>query len=142
MRVDCEAVIGVEPYDCAWPLQWVQGNVPVHFRNISDTRDKISKELGLPWQLEKDISWNTTVTFTGLDWDLERKTVGLTTAKREKYLRAIESWEMPDLSRKNRKSLEDVQKLYGKLLHASLVIHLWSPSQTKTVTKNVEITYT
>lgn len=94
-------------------------------RSIDDGRyscslediDSISDELGIPWQKEKDQLWSSQITFTGLVWDIELKTVTITEHKRVKYLSAIENWQQ------NRQhDLKEVQKLYGKLLHASLVI--------------------
>jgi len=53
----------------------------------------------------------------GFEWDLENKTVALTHGKRDKYLSAITEW------RKSAKhTLEDTQKLHGRLSHASLTI--------------------
>ncbi|TFY58125.1 hypothetical protein EVJ58_g6607 [Rhodofomes roseus] len=79
--------------------------------------DAISAELGIPWQKEKDVPFATTFVFTGLLWDLDAKTVAIPRAKADKYRTAIATWRT---SRTH--VLEEVQKLYGKLLHASLVV--------------------
>ncbi|TFY59650.1 hypothetical protein EVJ58_g5647, partial [Rhodofomes roseus] len=78
--------------------------------------DSISAQLGIPWQTEKDTPFAATFVFTGFVWDLENKTVSLPRAKAEKYLGAISVWQQ---SRTH--TLDEVQKLYGKLLHASMV---------------------
>jgi hypothetical protein len=54
--------------------------------------------------------------FIGLSWDLEKCMVSLVEGKAEKYLPSITDW-----SAQSTHSLKEVQKLYGKLLHASLV---------------------
>ena len=79
--------------------------------------DDISARLGVPWERSKDIPFATIVPFIGFDWDLEKKTVSLQTKKKDKYLDAAEKWR-----RRETHTLEDVQKLYGKLLHTCLVI--------------------
>ena len=78
--------------------------------------DDISNQLGIPWELSKDVPFSSQPTFIGLIWDLAARTVTLTETKRVKYVDAITVWE-----RKRTHTLEEVQKLHGKLLHASLV---------------------
>jgi hypothetical protein len=84
--------------------------------NISDI-DVVSAELGIPWEATKDTPFGSVVTYIGLVWDMDRRVVGLATAKREKYLGGISEWQ----SRRTH-TLEDVQQLYGRLLHATLVV--------------------
>jgi hypothetical protein len=79
--------------------------------------DRVSQELGIPWELSKDMPFASTTRYIGFDWDIEKYEVSLGDRKRKKYLRAAEDW----LSRPTH-SLEEVQKLYGKLLHTCLVI--------------------
>ena len=55
--------------------------------------------------------------FIGFDWDLDRKLVSLQEKKREKYLHAVEEWH-----RRKTHTLEDIQKIYGKLLHMCLIV--------------------
>ena len=83
--------------------------------NLDDI-DRISAQLGIPWEKEKDQPWSSVITFTGFVWDIEKKTVALSEKKRLKYLEALLSWKS-----KQSHTLEEVQKLYGKLLHASSV---------------------
>ena len=79
--------------------------------------DAISTRLGIPWERSKDVPFCRVVPFIGFDWDLSNKTVSLQDRKKEKYLTAIVEWR-----RRKAHTLEDVQKLYGKLLHTCLVI--------------------
>ena len=82
-----------------------------------DDVDKISAKLGIPWERSKDIPFGKVVPFIGFDWDLENKTVSLQEKKKNKYLDAVEEWR-----RRKSHTLEDVQKLYRKLLHTCLII--------------------
>ncbi len=82
-----------------------------------DNIDWISDQLGVPWQLEKDQLWSSTITFIGFEWNLQSKTVGIGKAKKEKYQAAIAAWPQSLMH-----MLKEVQKLYSKLLHASLVV--------------------
>ena len=79
--------------------------------------DVLCDDLGIPWQAEKTTPWASSFIFTGLLWDLNAKTVTLPEAKRLKYLSAVREW----LAGPRTRSLEEVEKLYGKLLHTSLV---------------------
>jgi hypothetical protein len=78
--------------------------------------DILSEQLGIPWESSKTIPFSNVVPFLGFRWDLSNKTVEVTEEKKSKYKEAIKDW----LSRPTH-TLDDVQKLYGKLLHASLV---------------------
>ena len=77
----------------------------------------ISDKLGIPWEPLKTIPFSNSVPYLGFNWNLSSKTVTITAAKKEKYKMAIEEW----LSRSVH-TLDKVQKLYGKLLHSSLII--------------------
>ena len=79
--------------------------------------DALSDELGIPWEKTKDIPFSTTVPFIGFLWDLTARTVSLSDSKKEKYLQAILDWET-----KPKHTLDETQKLYGKLLHACHVV--------------------
>lgn len=83
--------------------------------NLDDV-NKITNQLGIPWEASKDIPFCSNPTFIGLIWDIDNRTVTLTETKRTKYLAAISEWES-----KRTHVLNEVQKLHGKLLHASLV---------------------
>ncbi|GBE82477.1 hypothetical protein SCP_0408610 [Sparassis crispa] len=107
--------------DMAWPLRDLSQRSPrsdhdARFTYNLDDIDSISSHLGIPWKQEKDIPFSSCFPFTGFSWDLETRTVAIPPAKAAKYRTAIEDW-----SRSRTHSLLDVQKLYGKLLHASLV---------------------
>ncbi|KAF8661970.1 hypothetical protein AX14_007147, partial [Amanita brunnescens Koide BX004] len=78
--------------------------------------DELSNELGIPWERSKDTPFSSTPPYLGFIWDLAARTVSLSPQKREKYLATIRNWEA-----KPRHTLEEVQSLHGKLLHATLV---------------------
>ena len=107
--------------DMSCPLEDLSQSSPrsVHDQqfcyNIKDI-DSISDQLGIPWELSKDVPFSSRPTFIGLIWDLSARTVTLTETKREKYVSAITDWEA-----KRTHTLEEVQKLHGKLLHASVI---------------------
>ncbi|KAJ3551429.1 hypothetical protein NM688_g4706 [Phlebia brevispora] len=44
-----------------------------HYRYNTDDIDWILNMLGIPWQLDKDLAWNSIVLYTGFLWDLDRK---------------------------------------------------------------------
>lgn len=79
--------------------------------------DIISRELGVPWELAKDQPFAATTIYIGFLWDLDAKTMQLSAEKTAKYLRAIDEWRV---SRTH--SSQQTESLYGKLLHACLVV--------------------
>ena len=88
--------------------------------------DRLSAELGIPWQLEKDIPFSATFTYTGLDWDLVNMTVSLPKKKQEKYINTIVEWNKMRVH-----TLNEVQQLYGRLLHTTRVVpvgHAYLPN--------------
>ena len=89
---------------------------PEHAYTMNDV-DAISARLGIPWEESKDVPFNKIVPFIGFDWNLEEKKVRLQNKKKEKYLGAVVEW-----TRRTTHTLEDVQKLYGKLLHTCLIV--------------------
>jgi len=101
-------------------------NFPLHARasaadapfaySIHDI-DYITNELGVPWENSKDVPFSEKVPFAGLLWDLALKRVSLGKSKPEKYLKAIAEFRA-----KPTHDLQEVRKLYGKLLHACLAI--------------------
>ena len=81
-----------------------------------DNIDVLSQKLGIPWEVSKDRPFANSTTYIGFNWDIKTFQVSLADVKKEKYLRATE-----DLFMRPTHTLEEVEKLYGKLLHASLV---------------------
>ena len=73
--------------------------------------------MGIPWEQSKDVPFGKVVPFIGFDWDLENKTVSLQKKKKEKYTHAVVQWR-----RKKTHTLEEVESLYGKLLHTCLIV--------------------
>ncbi|OBZ73015.1 hypothetical protein A0H81_06637 [Grifola frondosa] len=84
--------------------------------NLRDV-DEISEELGIPWQKSKDIPFTNEFPYTGFRWNISEQTVSIPPEKKSKYLAAIQEWRT---SRTH--TLREVQKLYGKLLHTTLVV--------------------
>lgn len=82
-----------------------------------DDIDRLSDYLGIPWEKSKDMPFAPSTIFIGLDWNLVNLTVSLPPKKKTKYLTAIQEWNSSSTH-----TLNDVQKLYGKLLHSSLVL--------------------
>ena len=85
---------------------------PYDFDEINAT----TKPLGIPWEASKDIPFDYIVPFIGFTWDLAEKRVSLPEAKKEKYLRAIHEWKSRTVH-----TLDDVRRLYGKLLYTCLI---------------------
>ena len=79
--------------------------------------DNISEQLGIPWEPSKTVPFSSSVQYLGFDWNLVERTVAITEKKKDKYRSAIKEW-LPRATH----TLEEAQKLYGKLLHASLVL--------------------
>lgn len=75
--------------------------------------DELLEKLGLLWALPKDQPFASSTVYIGFLWDLQLMTVSLSPAKVDKYLAAIHKWRKRDTH-----ILQDVQELYGKLLHA------------------------
>jgi hypothetical protein len=75
--------------------------------------DRLSEVLGIIWEPLKDQPFQPSTVHLGFFWDIKNRSVSLNQAKVDKYLLAIHKW------RKRRAHvLQDVQELYGKLLHA------------------------
>ena len=79
--------------------------------------DKSMKPLGIPWESSKDIPFNHAVPFIGFLWDLRERSVSLPEPKKLKYRLAIHEW-----TQRATHTLDEAQKLYGKLLHTCHII--------------------
>jgi hypothetical protein len=84
--------------------------------NMEDI-DRVYTELGVPWETSKDVPFATSVPFIGFIWDIANHQVSIPDKKKTKYIAAIREWQTQPTH-----TLEEVRKLYGKLLHACLVI--------------------
>jgi hypothetical protein len=104
--------------DLSSPLKCLRDNhhgtpfFPYGFREIDET----TGPLGIPWEASKDIPFTTVVPFIGFTWDLVKRRVSLPESKKVKYLRAISEW-----NERKTHTLNDVQKLHGKLLYTCLI---------------------
>ena len=79
--------------------------------------DKLSTHLSIRWEASKSIPFGEEVRYLGFRWDLRARVVHLPDEKKARYLAVISEW-----GKKRTHDLIETQRLYGKLLHASLVI--------------------
>ena len=86
------------------------------FTYCSADIDIISEKLGIPWESSKTIPFGNSIPYLGFDWNLSSCIVLVTASKKEKYKTVIEEWLLKSVH-----TLDEVQKLYGKLLHISLI---------------------
>ena len=108
--------------DCAMPLQDLADASPRAaedrlFAYADEDIDQIFQRLGIRWEPSKTVPFGSEVPYLGFCWDLRNRAVHLHKEKKAKYLAAIAEWEQ-----RKKHNLLKVQKLYGKLLHAALVI--------------------
>lgn len=103
--------------DCSKPLQdfskrSIRSDHDKRFScNLQDI-DTLSEELGIIWEPLKDQPFQTTTVHLGFVWNIENRSVTLNATKIDKYLAAIHIWH-----KQRAHTLQDVQELYGKLLH-------------------------
>ena len=108
--------------DCSATLRNLSGSSPrpavdCTFSYADADIEHISARLGIRWETSKTVPFGPVVPYLGFLWDLDTQIVHLLEEKKAKYLAAIKEWES-----KRTHDLLETQKLYGKLLHASLVI--------------------
>ena len=107
--------------DCSWPLKDLSDSSPRSDYNqlfsycLTDI-DDVSDRLGIIWEQEKDQPFASSTICIGFLWDVEHRTVSLSPSKVAKYLLAIHEWRQRRMH-----TLQDVRKLYGKLLHTCQV---------------------
>ena len=107
--------------DCTFPCKDLSASSdrPVEDRSYTynfDDIDTASHLLGIPWEVSKDRPFASSTTYIGFDWNIETNRVSLADSKKEKYLVATENWFL-----QTSHTLEEVEKLYSKLLHACFV---------------------
>ena len=103
--------------DMSTPLQDLSTTEDADYAYSMADVDNISARLGVPWERSKDVPFSGVAPFIGFDWNLDEKTVSLQEKKKEKYLQAVVEWR-----RQETHTLDDVQRLYGKLLHTCLIV--------------------
>jgi hypothetical protein len=107
---------------CEFPLQDLSSSSPrpsgdgEYTYTLADVFG-LSSRLNIPWEPTKVAPFARSNTYFGFVWDVQEKTAALPREKADKYLGAIAEW-----NEKPRHQLEEVRRLYGKLLHASLVV--------------------
>ena len=79
--------------------------------------DKLSDHLGIKWEASKLISFEKEVSYLGFCWNLHTCVVHLPYEKKVTQLAVITEW-----GKKCMYNLIKMQRLYGKLLHAILVV--------------------
>jgi hypothetical protein len=79
--------------------------------------DALSSELGIPWECSKDTPFAMTIIYISFLWNIKERTVAIPNMKKTKYLAAIVSWKACCMH-----TLEEVQCLHGKLMHACHVV--------------------
>ena len=87
------------------------------FSYCNNDIDALSEKLGILLESSKTIPFSDVIPFLGFWWSLSRGMVEIPEEKKGKYKGAIEDW----LSHTSH-TLNNIQKLYGKLLHASLMV--------------------
>lgn len=108
--------------DCRYPLCDLSKSSPrsshdeKYTYNFADI-DNLSSPLGIPWEREKDLPFARSTTYIGFEWDLATMRVSLPAKKKTKYLATIQEWTASKTH-----TLNEVEKLYGKLLHTCSII--------------------
>lgn len=108
--------------DCCFPCQnlssySLRSEEDTHYAYNFHDIDKLSELLSIPWEKSKDRPFSSSAAYIGFNWDLDKRIVSLAIEKRQKYTKDIGDWQS-----RAKHDLNHVQKLYGKLLHACLVI--------------------
>ena len=109
-----------EDASCAFSDLSARSPRPLHdasFTYSDADIDALSEHLGIPWEPTKTVPFGEEVPYLGFIWNLATRSVSIPEGKKTKYLNAIQEW-----SARRTHTLNDVEKLYGKLLHASMVI--------------------
>ena len=121
-RVYKDGTLDEHMEDCSFPCQDFSSFSPHSYEDSLytynfDDIDSFSYVLGIPWERLKDLPFASSTTYIGLHWDLASRRVSLSLEKRTKYSISIEEWLLcPN------HDLNHVQKLYGRLMHACLVL--------------------
>lgn len=84
--------------------------------NFTDI-DNLSSLLSIPWEHQKDLPFNFSMTYIGFTWSLATMQVSLLPNKKLKYFTVIQTWKDTETH-----SLNEVKKLYRKLLHFCSII--------------------
>jgi hypothetical protein len=108
--------------DMAFPIKdlsstSLRSTYDAEFTYYIDDVNRIAAHMGIPWEKSKDTPFGTKFRYIGLNWDILDGIVSLPHNKREKYHTVILEW----LSHTTH-ALDEVQSLYGKLLHSCHVI--------------------
>ena len=119
---DIICTLRIGPLSCHFPCLNLSNHSPHYADNHCfcynfDNIDQISDQLGIPWDCSKDQPFSHAMTYIGFIWDLASLQVSLSLSKKAKYAIVIMEWKTWATH-----ILNNVKTLYGKLLHACLVI--------------------
>ncbi|KAE8237475.1 hypothetical protein A4X13_0g8772, partial [Tilletia indica] len=76
--------------------------------------DRVSEELGWPWEPEKDEPWSSIFKYAGIVYNIATREVSLPQSKREKYLDTIAETKEEAATHKGRHQLPTIQRLHGQ----------------------------
>ena len=63
--------------DMAFPIQYLAADRSHGYTYDLADIDRISTELGIPWERSKDVNFSLSFPFIGFIWDIEKKVVSL-----------------------------------------------------------------
>ena len=98
-----------------FPLRNIAGSH--HYAYSATQLDAFSAALGIPWKHSKSTSFASTVTYLGFNWHLDSYSIELAPSKHSKYRLALTHFRASTFH-----SLLDLQQIYGKLLHITLIV--------------------
>ncbi|KAF5384798.1 hypothetical protein D9615_000946 [Tricholomella constricta] len=98
--------------DLSFPVRDLSSDSPrsaldAEYAYASTDIDRVSDILGIPWEPTKTVEFAFHAQYLGLVWDLQDRSVSLPSAKKAKYLGAIQEWEAQRMH-----TQEATQKLY------------------------------
>lgn len=103
-----------------FPIRAV-GDSESEFAYQAEDVDSLFAELGVVLAEEKGCDFAPVAPFTGLEWNVQAKQVGVPEKKREKYAAVLETLR-GEAEPGERWGKKAVESLYGKLMHVSLVV--------------------
>ncbi|KAE8185155.1 hypothetical protein CF328_g7629, partial [Tilletia controversa] len=99
--------------DYAQPLKSQPGAEDGYNCSLADI-DRISAQLGWPWEPEKDSPWSTIFKYAGIVYNIATREVALPESKREKYLATIAETREQAAAQGGRHQLPVIERLHGQ----------------------------
>ncbi|KAE8182383.1 hypothetical protein CF336_g8569, partial [Tilletia laevis] len=113
-RLFWTSVDGVEhTEDYAQPLKSQPGAEDGYNCSLADI-DRISAQLGWPWEPEKDSPWSTIFKYAGIVYNIATREVALPESKREKYLATNAETREQAAAQGGRHQLPVIERLHGQ----------------------------